>query len=568
MGKSRLALEAVRSFESEVRDGGWLVDLARAGGATDVVRVVAQALDARGGDALARAIGRLRDADAILILDSCEHVIEEAGRVASALLRECPGVRVLATSREALHLVGETRLRVAPLAVPDPESADRDQSAAVQLFAARARAARPGFELTAEAAPIVAEISRQIDGLPLAIELAAARVNHLGLTELLSLVARRLGRVRDPRASDGARAGLRTLVEWSYGLVHADEKMLLHQLAVHRGGASLPSLICLGAGHGLDETTVTYLLGILVDKSIVSVSFPGGHARYDLLDSVRDYVLEQLTATGSLAATQRAHAEYFATLADAARRELRASDWQAGLRQLVLENDNLWAALTYAREAPDPPIAIRLGAALGWYFAVADVSRRDGASSNLRLRPRRRTRRSPSEPSCLGASASLRPKSSIWTRQSTPVKEALRSRAARPRPRNRSSRRRRCRSPWPTRMIRHARPCWPRSMRGRPRRRNRLGYRPRQSPPSYRGRTGRGSLDGRGHGGQVYDRSDAIGFIAFQAPARLPNVGADRMGDAEARGKRTDALWSSRPRPGSVTTRRWPWPASARCSGH
>jgi predicted ATPase/DNA-binding SARP family transcriptional activator len=372
VGKSRLALEAVRSFESEVRDGGWLVDLARAGGATDVVRVVAQALDARGGDALARAIGRLRDADAVLILDSCEHVIEEAGRVAWALLRECPGVRVLATSREALHLVGETRLRVAPLAVPDPESADRDQSAAVQLFAARARAARPGFELTAEAAPIVAEISRQIDGLPLAIELAAARVNHLGLTELLSLVARRLGRVRDRRASDGARAGLSTLVEWSYDLVHADEKMLLHQLAVHRGGASLPSLICLGAGHGLDETTVTYLLGILVDKSIVSVSFPEGHARYDLLDSVRDYVLEQLTATGSLAATQRAHAEYFATLADAARRELRASDWQAGLRQLALENDNLWAALTYAREAPDPPIAIRLGAALGWYFAVAE----------------------------------------------------------------------------------------------------------------------------------------------------------------------------------------------------
>ena len=298
VGKSRLALEAVRSREGELRDGGWLVELARAAGASDVVRVVAQTLDSRGGDPLARAIARLRDSDAIVVLDSCEHVTEEAARIASVLLRECLGVRVLATSREALRVVGETRVAVAPLPVPDPESADGAESPAVQLFAARARAARPGFELTAEAIPLVAEISRQVDGLPLAIELAAARVNHLGLAELLSLVARRLARVGDRRTRDVGQADLRTLVEWSYDLVHADEKMLLHQLAVHRGGASLPSLIFLGARHGLDETTVTYLLGMLVDKSIVSVSFPGGHARYDLLDSVRDYVLEQLAATG------------------------------------------------------------------------------------------------------------------------------------------------------------------------------------------------------------------------------------------------------------------------------
>ena len=154
--------------------------------------------------------------------------------------------------------------------------------------------------------------------------------------------------------------------------MHADEKVLLHQLAVHRGGASLPSLILLGARHGLDETTVSYLLGMLVDKSIVLVSFPGGHARYDLLDSVRDYVLEQLATTGGLAATQQAHAEYVATLADAARRELRAADWQACLMRLALENDNLWAALTYARDAREPALAVRLGAALGWYFAVAE----------------------------------------------------------------------------------------------------------------------------------------------------------------------------------------------------
>lgn len=373
VGKSRLALEAVRLLESELRDGGWLVDLARAGGAADVTRVVAQALDTRGADLLARIIARLHDTDAILILDACEHVTAEARRVASVVLNECVGVRVLATSREILHLIGEVRVGVGPLRVPDQESTESaGASAAVRLFAARARAARPGFKLTAEAIPLVAEISRQVDGLPLAIELAAARVNHLGLAELLSLVRRRLAGGGDQPSSDAGRSGLRTLVEWSYDLVRTDEKTLLHRLAVHRGGASLPSLVAVGARHGLDETTVTYLLGELVDRSIVLVSFPGDQARYDLLDSVRDYVREHLAATGDLARLQEAHAEYFAKLADTVRNELRGRDWQAGVSRLALENDNLWAALTYARDASNAGIATRLGAALGWYFAVAE----------------------------------------------------------------------------------------------------------------------------------------------------------------------------------------------------
>ncbi|MBV8217949.1 MAG: AAA family ATPase, partial [Solirubrobacterales bacterium] len=372
VGKSRLALEVARSLESEVHDGVWLVDLTRAADPADVVRVVAEAVDARGTDPMARVIARLRDAHAILVLDACEHVTEEAGRVAAAVLNECAGVRVLATGREVLHLVGEVRVRVTPLTVPDRESADGAGSPAVQLFAARASAARPGFELTAEAVPLVAEISRQVDGLPLAIELAAAHVNHLGLAELLSLVARRLAQPGDRLSPGVGRDGLRTLVEWSYDVVQADEKTLLHQLAVHRGGASLPSLVAVGADHGLDETTVMHLLGMLVDKSIISVSFPEDQSRYDLLDSVRDYVLEHLAACGGLAAARQAHAEYFAMLADAARRELRGRDWQAWVRRLALENDNLWAALAYAREARASGLAIRLGAGLGWYFALAE----------------------------------------------------------------------------------------------------------------------------------------------------------------------------------------------------
>ena len=192
VGKSRLALEAIRAFESESRDGGWLVELARAGDAADVVRLVAQAVDAHGADPLARVIARLRDGGATLLLDACEHALEEAARVVSAVLAECPRVRVLATSREVLRVAGEVRLTLGPLPLPSPGSTDDGGSPAVRLFAARARAARPGFELTPDGAPIAAEIARRADGLPLAIELAAARVNVLGLAELLSMVERRL----------------------------------------------------------------------------------------------------------------------------------------------------------------------------------------------------------------------------------------------------------------------------------------------------------------------------------------------------------------------------------------
>ncbi|HSC50859.1 MAG TPA: BTAD domain-containing putative transcriptional regulator [Gaiellaceae bacterium] len=372
VGKSRLALEVARSLEAETAGGTWLVDLTRAARGADVVRLTANAVAARGRDPLARVIDRLRDAEAILLFDACEHVLEEAARVVSAVLDECRDVRVLATSREVLHLAGEARLRVEPLRLPVSGSTDGVGSPAVQLFAARAQATRPGFELDSEAARLVAEITRRVDGLPLAIELAAARVNVLGLGELLSIVERRMALLDEGTAAEPGRTSLRSLVEWSYDLLHTDEKTLLHHLAVHRGGASRMSLLALAAKDGLDEASVTYLLGALVEKSIVSVSFPDGEARYDVLDTVREYALDRLAEGGGLAAAREAHAQHFATLADAARKELRGPEWQAWLKRLELEHDNLWAALTHAREAPDPLVTARLGAGLGWYFGTAE----------------------------------------------------------------------------------------------------------------------------------------------------------------------------------------------------
>jgi len=348
VGKSRLAVETARTTE----DGVWLVDFSRAGGADGADRLLAHALDVRGGDPVARAALRLRDARALLVLDGCEHVLDEAARIASTLLAECAHVRVLATSREALRAAGEVRVPVAPLG-----------PAAVDLFVERARAARPGFETDDDALALATEIVRRVDGLPLAIELAAARVNVFGLEELASILERRTALMQED--------SLRELVEWSYDLLHGDEKTVLQQLAVHRGGASLASLVAVAAAHGLDGATVAYLVTALVDKSVVSASFAGGAARYDMLDSVREYVLERLAESGALAAVRSAHAAYFSALADEARLGLRGPEWLRWERRLELENDNLWAALEYAREAGDALIAARLGT-LGFYFALAE----------------------------------------------------------------------------------------------------------------------------------------------------------------------------------------------------
>jgi predicted ATPase/DNA-binding SARP family transcriptional activator len=379
VGKSRLALEAARAVEHDFADGAWFVELARAARPADVARVTARTLDARGPtrsrDPLARVVERLRQANALLVLDGCEPVIEEAARVAAGVLAECPAARVLTTSREVLHLDGEVRVVVAPLAVPDARADAREvaTSESVRLFLERARASRPALPLTEDRLALAAEICRRLSGLPLAIELAAARVSVLGLREILSALESRrplFVEARDRRTVP--QRYLRTVVAWSHDLLHTDERALLHQLAVFRGGVPLSAVLATAARNQIDAARATQLLGALVDKSILTASFPDVGARYDLLETVREYAVEQLAKAGNLSAAQQVHAEYFATVADAARAELRGPDWLACATRLELEHDNLWAALAYARDAADPAIAVRLGAGLGWYFALAE----------------------------------------------------------------------------------------------------------------------------------------------------------------------------------------------------
>jgi predicted ATPase/DNA-binding SARP family transcriptional activator len=368
VGKSRLAVEVARAKQSEFPDGIWVVDFGRAGGEEgDALRLLADVLEVRGADPLAGVASRLRHAGGLVVLDACEHVLAEAAHIATTLLAESARLRVVATSREPLHLPGEARVAVAPLSLT--ASGVEGPSAAAELFLERARAARPGFEADGEAVALAAEIARRVDGLPLALELAAARVNVLGLSELVSILDRRAELLRDTPASDPARAALRGLVDWSYDLLHGDEKALLHQLAVHRGGASRDSLVAVAAAQGLNEATVNYLLAALVDKSVVTVSFSGDAPRYDMLDSVREYVLARLVQDGSLGGVRGAHADYFARMAADARAGLRGAEWQQWLARLNRNNDNLWAALAYAVEEHDSGVAARLGT-LGWYFTL------------------------------------------------------------------------------------------------------------------------------------------------------------------------------------------------------
>ena len=389
VGKSRLAVETARSLEREFPDGIWLVEFARAGGAADAVRLLAHAVDVRGSDPLARVASRLRDAGALVVLDACEHVLDEAARIASTLLAECP--RCGSWRRAARRFTSPARCDS-----PSHRSARRLSSSSSSV---RGRHGR-GSTRTPRPSRSRREIARRVDGLPLAIELAAARVNVLGLAELVSILERRAALLRDGPASDPSRTALQELVEWSYDLLHGDEKTLLQQLAVHRGGASLASLVAVAATHGLNEATVAYLVAALVDKSIVSASFSGGVARYDMLDTVREYVLERLAESGGLAAARGAHAEYFAALAErGARRAARAGMAALGTPPGAGERQPLGCARV--RSARRPTLRRESGSGRsGGTSRWRSASPRDGASSSSRFLPRATTHRSSCGSSC------------------------------------------------------------------------------------------------------------------------------------------------------------------------
>jgi predicted ATPase/DNA-binding SARP family transcriptional activator len=383
VGKTSLALEAARAAAPRFRDGVVLVRLA---GVTDSGQVPSAALAASGIRDVATAtaedqlLGHLRDRSVLLVLDNCEHLADACALLAERLLESCPAMGLLATSREPLAARGEVQYAVDPLPVPGGEQglADVAGSAAVQVFVDRVRAALPDFALDEDNAVAVAEICRHLDGIPLALELAAARVAALPVGEL----ARRMGDrfallTTGPRTAETRQRTLRATVDWSYQLLSDPERVLLRRLSVFRGSWTLDALQAVVAGEPLTPTTVLDVLGRLVDRSLVVVDRTGTDRavgpRYHLLETIRQYAAERLVEAGEGDAIGRAHADHLTVLAERAEVELRGDGQARWLPRLAAERDDIDAALAWCTEHVDtePDAGLRLVGSLGWYWYFA-----------------------------------------------------------------------------------------------------------------------------------------------------------------------------------------------------
>jgi predicted ATPase/DNA-binding SARP family transcriptional activator len=402
VGKTTLALAAAGATGGSFPDGAALVELASVQTETQVVPAIARALGVQetGHAPLLDAVATAIEGERLLLLvDNCEHLAGIAGVLANLLAR-CPQLTVLATSRSRLRIKGEQEHPVSPLAVPEavggegalpvgPSSSSSlllppSVPAAVTLFVERARAARPDFALTVETAPVVAEIVRRLDGLPLAIELAAARVRILSPADLLARLAQPLDLLTGgPHDAPARHQTLRATIAWSYDLLGPGEQILFQRLAVFAGGFTIDAAESVGgrfaeggrSAPGGETTTseappsVLETLSSLVDQNlIIERRRPDGELRFGLLETIREFALEQLAASGAEAAVRDAHATYALELAERAREELKESDQAAWLERIDVEHDNLRAALGWLARSGAAERMLRLAAALWWFW--------------------------------------------------------------------------------------------------------------------------------------------------------------------------------------------------------
>ncbi|WP_189245373.1 AfsR/SARP family transcriptional regulator [Streptosporangium pseudovulgare] len=371
-------------------DGAWLVELAPVAEPSEVPQAVLSALaelELRNGpatgipqpggvpaparrDPVTRLVAALAGRRLLIVLDNCEHVVEAAAALAERLLASCPGVRILATGREPLGITGELAWPVPPLDLP-PDGADPREALAypaVRLFAERAETVRPDYRPERETAAIV-RICRELDGMPLAIELAAARLRVLSAGQ----IAQRLDD-RFRLLTGGSRTALprhrtlRAVVEWSWDLLDGPERLLARRLSVFAGGAALGCVERVCAGDGLAEADVLGVLARLVDKSLVVADEHGAAVRYRMLETVRAYAAERLAESGEETRVRLAHAVFFTELAEASDPALRDRGQVAALAGLAAEHDDLSAALRWAVEESRTTLALRLAGALGWYW--------------------------------------------------------------------------------------------------------------------------------------------------------------------------------------------------------
>lgn len=371
VGKTRLALQLAASMLDGCSDGPWFVDLAPLSDPTLVAAKLAGVLGVleQPGRSLSQSlIGSCRDRQVLVILDNCEHVIGEAAELADQLVRGCPRMTILATSREPLAIEAEHLYRVPSLFVPPP-SPDPDpllECDAVRLFADRSRQQRSDFAVDAHNASAVGRICRRLDGIPLAIELAAARLRTLPLHEIEHRLDERFRLLTGGhRITPARQQTLEALIDWSYDLLNPGEQEMLELLSVFAGGFDLQSAEAV-AGASFDSSVgLLDRLAALVDKSLLQADDIGS-GRYRLLDTVRDYAAAKLLARGQTGASagRAAHRDHYLALAETAAPHLIGHGQTEWLDRLEVDFDNLRAAISYSLQDPDPDAALRLGRAL------------------------------------------------------------------------------------------------------------------------------------------------------------------------------------------------------------
>jgi predicted ATPase/DNA-binding SARP family transcriptional activator len=376
-GKTSLAVEAAAGLVDRYPDGVWLVRLA---GVTQANRVAAATADALGvPDSPApveeRLVSYLHERAALVLLDNCEHLVDACAALAERLLRAGPRLRLLATSREALAVPGEVQLAVRPLDVPPPDaSVDRTSGyPAVRLFLDRARAVLPAFTIDTRTAAHIGQICRRLDGIPLAIELAATLVKTLPVSEIATRLGDRFRLLTTgARTAEARQQTLRATVDWSYHLLPQSERVLFRRLSIFAGGWSLEAAEQVCAGTGIDRRDVVGLLTGLVDRSLVVADHTTG-ARFRMLETLRQYATERLTDAGESYQLATVHTRYFTTAAERAEPQLRGPGQGRWLRWLAEERDNLHAALAWWRRhaGDEPDLGLRLVAALGWFWYFA-----------------------------------------------------------------------------------------------------------------------------------------------------------------------------------------------------
>lgn len=374
-GKTRLSLQLAADLLEQFSDGVWFVELARISNPDLVPNTVADVLGMHITEASTPArtlMAYLRDKQTLLILDNCEHVVDGAAHFAEAVLQSCPALKILASSRESLGIMGETAWRLPSLALPDAHQQTTleglGQCAAVQLFVERAKAARPDFVLTEDNAMVVSQICQRLDGLPLAIELATTRLRALSLGQIAARLNDRFRLLTGgSRTALPRHQTLRTLIDWSFDLLSEAEQALLRRLAIFVGGLTLEATETVCAGDTVNPADVMDLLQQLVNKSLVVADEIGGESRYRLLESIREYARERLLESGEGEALRDHHLAYYIQLTAQGEQKLKSREQQAWSERYDCEIDNLRAALEWALSGNKIESSLQL-CANAWYF--------------------------------------------------------------------------------------------------------------------------------------------------------------------------------------------------------